>query len=260
YDYGKVIFDMAMKRSLIEICELAVNEVYDSTPENSGIDELEKIENKLYSLASNGINEKNFISLKNHIFSSMESINNAMQNSDKVSGISTGLIDLDQIISGFHNSDLVIMAGRPGMGKTAFALNFAYSACKTMLKKHGENKTPKPVVGFFSLEMSSEQLANRMLSMASKIDSINLRNGVIKEEEYNRLKIASEELAEMPIFIDDTAGLTINAIRTRARKLKRKYNLSIIFIDYLQLIRTNNKSENRVLEVSEITQGLKNLA
>jgi replicative DNA helicase len=244
---------------LIQIGENIVNTAYDSTLENTGAEQLEMAESKLYQLASEGINEKSFVSIKEHVASSLDSINRAMKNSDHVTGISTGLIDLDTKLSGFHNSDLVIIAGRPGMGKTAFAINFAFNACRSLLKKT-EPDLPKPSVGFFSLEMSSEQLSTRLLSMLTKVDSSLLRSGKVNEEHYNDLRRAATELAQMPFFIDDTPALTISAVRTRARKLKRKHNLGILFIDYLQLLRGSNKSENRVIEVSEITQGLKALA
>jgi replicative DNA helicase len=258
-DYGKIIFDLAIKRNLIQIGEETVNIAYDSTLELSGSEQLETAETKLYKLASEGINEKSFLHIKEHVALSLDSINRAMKNSDHVTGISTGISDLDKKLSGFHNSDLVIIAGRPGMGKTAFAINFAFNACKSLLKKTDLDK-PKPSVGFFSLEMSSEQLSTRLLSMLTKIDSTLLRSGKVNEEHYNDLRRAAADLAEMQIFIDDTPALTISAVRTRARKLKRKHNLGIIFIDYLQLLRGSNKSENRVVEVSEITQGLKALA
>lgn len=259
YDYGKIIFDLAMKRSLIQIGEDIVNDAYDSTLEVSGPEQLESAEVKLYNLASEGVNEKSFIAIGEHVSASLESINRAIKNSDHVTGISTGLVDLDKKLSGFHNSDLIIVAGRPGMGKTAFAINFAFNACKALLKKAGTDKQ-KLSVGFFSLEMSSEQISTRLLSMMTKIDSTNLRTGQVNEEHYNDLRKAAAELSQMPFFIDDTPALTISAIRTRARKLKRKHNLGIIFIDYLQLIRGSTKSENRVLEITEITQGLKALA
>jgi replicative DNA helicase len=259
HDYGKIIFDLAVKRNLIQIGEDIVNSAYNSTLENSGPDQLEMAESKLYELASEGLNEKSFVAIKDHITLSLESINRAMKNSDHVTGISTGLRDLDTKLSGFHNSDLVIIAARPSMGKTAFAINFAFNACKALLAKADPDK-PKPSVGFFSLEMSSEQLATRLLSMMTKIDSSALRSGKVNEEHYNDLRKAAMEMAEMPFFIDDTPALSISAVRTRARKLKRKHNLGILFIDYLQLLRGTNKSENRVLEISEITQGLKAIA
>ena len=258
-EYGKIIYDLALKRNLIAIGENIVNSAYDSTLEQEAIQQLELAESKLYALASEGVNEKNFVQMAQPVSESLESINRAMKTTGHVTGISTGLIDLDHKLSGFQNSDLVIVAGRPSMGKTAFAINFAFNACKALKEKSKKDEKPLSV-GFFSLEMSSEQLATRLLSMITRIDSTQLRNGKVNEEHYNQLRKSAAELADMSFFIDDTPALSIAAIRTRARKLKRKHNLGIIFIDYLQLIRASGTANNRVLEVSEITQGLKALA
>ena len=258
-DYGRIIYDLAIKRNLIHIGEDIVNNSYNSTLEQSAEEQLELAETQLYHLASKGMYEKGFVSMKHTVADALSSINRAMKNSDHITGISTGLADLDAKLSGFQNSDLIIVAGRPSMGKTAFAMNFAFNACKALAKKSKDGETI-PAVGFFSLEMSSEQLASRLLSMMARVDSTNLRNGKVNEEHYNDLRKAAAELAEIPFFIDDTPALTIAAVRTRARKLKRKNNLGIIFVDYLQLLRGSGKSDNRVLEISEITQGLKAIA
>ena len=258
-DYGKIIYDSAIKRELITIGEEIVNDAYNSTLEQEANSQLETAENKLFHLASEGTKERGFVSVRESIIESLSSINRAMKNSDHITGISTGMIDLDSKLSGFQNSDLVIIAGRPSMGKTAFAINFAFNACKALQKKAGDTEKP-PAVGFFSLEMSSEQLASRLLSMMAKVDSTNLRSGKVSEEHYNDLRKAAAELSAMPFYIDDTPALSISAIRSRARKLKRKHNLGIIFIDYLQLLKGSSRSENRVLEITEITQGLKAIA
>ncbi|KAJ6644811.1 Replicative DNA helicase [Pseudolycoriella hygida] len=259
-DYGKIIYDLAIRRNLIKIGEEVVNSAYDSSLEYDSIQQIEDAEGKLYNLASEGINDKSFVKIGVSLAESLASINRAMKNSKHVIGISTGLIDLDHILSGFHNSDLVIIAGRPSMGKTAFSINLAVNACKAMLLNDNEQgKEDKPVgpksVGFFSLEMSSEQLSTRILSMFTEINSSALRSGHVAEEQYNRLRKEVLTLTNLPFFIDDTPALSIAAIRTRARKMKRKNNL-----DYLQLIRGISKLENRVHEVSEITQGLKAIA
>ncbi|MCP5369427.1 MAG: replicative DNA helicase [Rickettsiaceae bacterium] len=258
-DYGKIIYDLALKRNLIQIGEEIVNNAYDTSIAKEAMVQLEQAESKLYELASEGVNEKNFVPIMQSVTNSIESINRAMKTTGHVTGVSSGLIDLDHKLSGFQNSDLIIIAGRPSMGKTAFAMNFAFNACKSLAEKTQNNEKPASV-GFFSLEMSSEQLATRLLSMMTKIDSTQLRNGKINEEHYNHLRKAASELAEMPFYIDDTPALSIAAVRTRARKMKRKHNLGIIFIDYLQLLRAVSSSNNRVLEISEITQGLKALA
>lgn len=257
-DYGRIIYDLAVRRNLIQIGEEVVNNAYDSSLEYDASQQIEHAEGKLYNLASEGINDKSFVKIAVSLSESLANINRAMKNSNHVIGISTGLIDLDRELSGFHNSDLVVIAARPSMGKTAFAINLAINACNYMRLKNKEQEKDKSV-GFFSLEMSSEQLATRILSMHTNIDSSALRSGHVTEENYNRLRREIITL-DLPFFIDDTPALSIAAIRTRARKMKRKHNLGILFIDYLQLIRGINKSDNRVNEISEITQGLKAIA
>ncbi len=259
-DYGKIIYDLAIRRNLIKIGEDVVNDAYDSTLEYDSTQQIEHAESKLYHLASEGINDKSFVKVSLSLTESLASINRAMKNSKHVIGTSTGFLDLDQKLSGFHNSDLVIIAGRPSMGKTAFAINLAVNACKALLLKNTEEETQPQSVGFFSLEMSSEQLTTRLLSMYTEIDSSALRSGFVNEEQYNLLRKEVINLSSLPFFIDDTPALSIGAIRTRARKMKRKHNLGILFIDYLQLIRGITKSDNRVNEISEITQGLKAIA
>lgn len=257
-DYGRIIYDLAIRRNLIQIGEEVVNNAYDSSLEYDASQQIEHAEGKLYNLASEGINDKSFVKIAVSLSESLANIDRAMKNSNHVIGISTGLIDLDRELSGFHNSDLVVIAARPSMGKTAFAINLAINACNSMKLKNKEQEKDQSV-GFFSLEMSSEQLATRILSMHTNIDSSALRSGHVTEENYNRLRREIIAL-DIPFFIDDTPSLSIAAIRTRARKMKRKHNLGILFIDYLQLIRGINKSDNRVNEISEITQGLKAIA
>ncbi|WP_064428915.1 replicative DNA helicase [Rickettsia sp. Tenjiku01] len=259
-DYGKIIYDLAIKRNLINIGEEVVNNAYNSSLEVEAKEQIEHAEAKLYDLASEGLNEKSFTKIGISISESLASINRAMKNNDHIIGISTGLIDLDNKLCGFHNSDLIILAGRPSMGKTAFAINLALNACNNMRLKNIRDNQEIQSVGFFSLEMSSEQLTTRLLSMCAEIDSTSLRTGILGEEKYNRLRKEANTLSELQFFIDDTPALSISAIRTRARRMKRKHNLGILFIDYLQLIRGVSKSENRVSEISEITQGLKAIA
>jgi replicative DNA helicase len=258
-DYGRIIYDLALKRELIKAGENIVNSAYDSSIEHDANKQIEQAENILYNLATKGIGEKGFVQIKDPISESLVSINRAIKNADHVIGISTGLIELDMTLSGFHNSDLVIIAARPSMGKTAFSLNLAINACNSLKLKNQNSENPMSV-GFFSLEMSSEQLASRILSMHTGIDSSDLRSGNVREERYNTLRKAASELTELPFFVDDTPALSISAIRTRARKLKRKHNLGILFIDYLQLITGANHYDSRVREVTEITQSLKAIA
>ena len=259
-DYGKIIYDLAIKRNLINIGEEVVNNAYNSSLEVEAKEQIEHAEAKLYNLASKGLNEKSFTKIGISISESLANINRAMKNNDHVIGISTGLIDLDNKLFGFHNSDLIILAGRPSMGKTAFAINLALNACNNMRLKNIRDNQEIQSVGFFSLEMSSEQLTTRLLSMCAEIDSTSLRTGVLGEEKYNRLRKEANTLSELQFFIDDTPALSITTIRTRARRMKRQHNLGILFIDYLQLIRGVSKAENRVSEIAEITQGLKAIA
>ena len=261
FDYAKIIFDLAKKRILIKYGEEIVNKAYESGLDNSAFDQIEKAESELFLLATEGHSQKDFVSLGKSIESSVETINKAMKSTSHVTGISTGYKKLDDNLSGFHGSDLVVIAARPSMGKTAFAINLALEAYKALLKTNEGDESNQPSVGIFSLEMSAEQLSTRMLSMLSEINSSALRSGKLNEQQYNKVRKKAEELAKKQIYIDDTPSLSISAIRTRARRMKRRHNLSILFIDYLQLIRgSNSKSENRVQEVSEITQGLKAIA
>lgn len=259
YDYGRIIYELALKRDLIKIGEEVVNTAYNSTLEHTALSQIECAENKLFHLATEGLSERSFLKVQESVSESLTKINRAMKSQDHVIGISSGLLDLDNKLSGFHDSDLIILAGRPSMGKTAFAINLAINTCKSMQEKLKDQTTP-PAVGFFSLEMSSEQLSTRLLSMMTNIDSSALRAGKVREESYNALCQAAAEISALPIFIDDTPALSISAIRTRARKLKRKHNLGILFIDYLQLIKGSGHYDNRVVEISEITQGLKAIA
>jgi replicative DNA helicase len=259
-EYARIVHDLAIKRSLIIIGENIVNEAYSSGIDNGASEQIEQAEQHLFNLASEGIVDRGYMHMKESINLSLDMINLAMQSDDHITGTSTSLVDLDKKLSGLHKSDLIILAGRPSMGKTAIALNLAINSCKELVKKHKIEDGPMPSVGFFSLEMSSEQLTTRILSMHTSIDSSSLRSGRVGEEHYNQLRNEANELSKLPFFLDDTPALTISAIRTRARRMKRKHNLSVLYIDYLQLIRGSGSSENRVQEISEITQGLKSLA
>ena len=261
-NYAKIIFDLAGKRNLINFGENVANIAYNSGLDSSATEQIEKAESDLYKIATKGSVEKDFINISSSIESSVINIDKAMNSSSHITGISTGFKKLDDNLSGFHNSDLIVIAARPSMGKTAFAINLAIEAVKHFQKiKDVDGAIIKPSVGLVSLEMSSEQLSTRMLSMLSQINSSALRTGKLNEEQYNRLREKSVELSNMNLFIDDTAALTIGAIRARARRMKRKHNLSLLIVDYLQLIRgSNTRSESRVLEISEITQGLKAIA
>lgn len=271
-DYGRTIYDLAIRRDLIDIGEEIVNEAFDNEIEVTAHQQIEEAEQKLYNLAVNDSeSNKGFLQLKKPLTDAINKAQMAFQNKGKVSGIATEFIDMDELLGGLQNSDLIILAGRPSMGKTALAVNLALNCCRVLSKNHDlqknnkseENPDAKPgAVGFFSLEMSSEQLASRMISMSSGLSSAKLRTGHIEEDEFVGVVQAAKELQNLPCFIDDTPSLTISSLRTRARRLKRKHNCAILFIDYLQLLRASagSKDQNRVQEISEITQGLKAIA
>jgi replicative DNA helicase len=263
-DYAEIIYDLALRRKLIGLGEEMLDKSYNSNLENLKTKEIiESTENSLFKLAMTGYVEKDFQSLKDVSDNSIKNIFRAyeLHKSNQVVGVSTGFLDLDAKLGGFQNSDLIILAGRPGMGKTAFAINLALSAAEKFFQTSATStKGTSKSVGIFSLEMSAEQLATRMISMHTSIDSLKLRSGNFRHEQHMNISSAAIHLGKLPFFIDDTAGITISAIRTRARKMYRQHNLGLIVIDYLQLIQSTGVSENRVLEVSEITKNLKILA
>ena len=263
-DYAEIIYDLAMRRQLIKLGEEMLDKTYNSSLQNLRTKEIiESAEHDLFKLATYGYIERGFLPLKNIAQDSLSSIFRAyeMYNTNQVVGISTGFSDLDGKLGGFQNSDLIILAARPGMGKTAFAINLAQTAAEQFLKEHKlDNNKLLKAVGIFSLEMSSEQLAARMISMQTNINSLKLRSGNFHHADHMVISGAGEYLGQLPIFIDDTPGVTISAIRSRARKIYRKNNLGLIIIDYLQLIQSTGNHDNRVLEVSEITKSLKILA
>ena len=187
----------------------------------------------------------------------------AHRSDGKVAGVSTGLTDIDTIIGGLHQSDLVILAGRPSMGKTALATNIAFNAAYDRYKRDDNNSAENSagaVVGFFSLEMSAEQLAARILSEQTEIASDKIRKGLLTNEEFDKLVVASQTLHNLPIYIDDTPALSVGMLRTRARRLKREHDLGLVVVDYLQLMESAGKSDNRVQEIASITRGLKTIA
>jgi len=256
-DYGKVVYDLSLKRNLIAIGEQIVNEAYESTLSVGGDEQLEKAENRIFQLADKGLNEKEFLSLHEAGKIAVEQIEKTIKQGNTPTGVTSGIDALDYNLWGFQNSDLIIIAGRPSMGKTAFAVNFAYNACKSFLR--GENKNKVRSVLFFSLEMSSDQLAMRMLHKIARLNVKALKSGKFGEEDYSLLRKTLQGFEELPFHIDDTPALSITAFKRKARKMYRKHNAGIIFVDYLQLMKGTSK-ENRMSEITEITQGLKALA
>ena len=265
--YGQVIFDLAVKRELILIGEDVVNTAYDGEVEEDSSAQIEQAEQRLFSLSETGRSEGGFRAFRSALTEAIEAADAAFKRDGKLTGVSSGLRDLDQKLGGLHASDLIILAGRPAMGKTALATNIAFNAAAlamdSMQRDAEGNLKPGEgaVVGFFSLEMSAEQLATRILAEQVETASDKLRRGQLDQGAFDRIVQVSQRLEQMPLYIDDTPALTISALRTRARRLKRTHGLGAVVVDYLQLLRPASRSnDNRVQEISEITQGLKALA
>ena len=263
-EYGKNIYDLHLKRQLIELGEQLVNRAYTPEVDDPAIIQIENAEQTLYDLATTGEIEGGFQDFKSTVISAIEVAEIAHKRDGQLSGVSTGLRDLDQIMGGLHPSDLIILAARPSMGKTALATNIAFNAAydyKVETDNNGEKTViDGAVVGFFSLEMSAEQLAARILSEQAQIASDKMRRGTLTNTEFDKLVVASQQLHQLPIFIDDTPALSVSALRTRARRLKRNEGLGLVVVDYLQLMDGSSRTDNRVQEISEITRGLKTLA
>ena len=258
-EYGRLVYDLHLKRALISLGEDVVNRAFGGEVDESATQQIEQAEQGLYDLAVSGEYEGGFQPFREAVTHAIKMAETAHKRDGGLAGVTTGFLDLDQLLGGLHPSDLVILAGRPSMGKTALATNIAYHAAKSFAETEGREGA---VVGFFSLEMSAEQLASRILSEQSNVSSDRMRKGELSKEEFTVLVAASQTLHGIPIFIDDTPALTVSALRTRSRRLKRQHNLGLIVVDYLQLIGSNNTSRNdgRVQEVAEITRGLKALA
>ncbi|MFQ5784742.1 MAG: replicative DNA helicase [Alphaproteobacteria bacterium] len=265
-DYGRTVHDLYLRRELIRLGEDVVNTAYDHRVDALARDQIEEAEQHLFNLAEEGEYDGGFAPLNSSLASAVSTMESAYKRDGGLTGVSTGLIGLDDLLGGLHASDLVILAGRPSMGKTALATNIAFHAAKhhrTEVDDDGETNTVEgAVVGFFSLEMSSEQLAFRLLSEETRISSEKLRRGLLSSDDFQKVVLASQGLARIPFFIDDTPALSVAALRTRARRLKRTHRLSLVVVDYLQLMRPSGRTryDNRVTEIAEITQGLKALA
>ncbi|MGI9523564.1 MAG: replicative DNA helicase [Hyphomicrobiaceae bacterium] len=264
-DYGQTIHDLAVRRSLITLGEDLVNTAYDSPVDMPPEEQIQSAEAGLYKLAETGKYGQGFVTFQDALIQSVDMANSAYQRDGHLSGISTGLSDLDNRLGGLQSSDLIVLAGRPSMGKTALATNIAYNVAKayrTEPQSDGTNTVVDgAVVGFFSLEMSAEQLATRVLSEQSEIASEKIRRGMITEDDFRRLVEVSQVMRQAPLFIDQTGGISIAQLAARARKLKRQHGLGLIIVDYLQLLSGGKRSgEGRVQEITEITTGLKALA
>ncbi len=264
--FGQVVHDLYLRRQLIDIGETVVNGAFGSGDvEETALSQIEVAEKKLYDLASTGQTEGGFKAFRVALTEATVAAEAAYHRVGQLTGVASGLFQLDQLLGGLHRSDLIILAGRPSMGKTALATNIAFNAARAYKEEIVEGR-PKvvdgAVVGFFSLEMSSEQLATRMLAEQAEVSSEKIRKGEMISSDFDRVLSVSHELEHLNFFIDDTPALSIAALRTRARRLKRTHGLGLLVVDYLQLLSPSgkNRQDNRVQEVSEITRGLKTLA
>ena len=261
-DYGRTIHDLYLRRQLIGLGEDMVNDAFDHDLDKPATEQIESAEQKLYNLVESGAVEGGFQSFSHALTGAVVMAEMARKRDSHISGVATGLVGLDNLLGGLQKSDLVILAGRPSMGKTALATNIGYNAANLFRRSGNSEAEGGAVVGFFSLEMSREQLATRILADRSKVASDKIRRGMINDRQFDQIMQASAELHSIPFFIDDTPALSVSQLRTRARRLKRQEDLGLIIVDYLQLMRPSPgaKTENRVQEVSDITRGLKAIA
>ncbi|WP_346897812.1 replicative DNA helicase [uncultured Roseibium sp.] len=264
-DYGRTIYDLALRRNLIRIGEDMVNIAFDAPIDVPPSQQIDDAERRLFELAETGRNEGGFVSFSDALTETIEMAHAAYNREGALSGISTGLIDLDRLMGGLQPSDLIVLAGRPAMGKTSLATNIAYNiaqAYQAEEKPDGSIKTVNGgVVGFFSLEMSAEQLATRIISEQTEISSSKIRRGDISEADFEKLAAAAQHMQTVPLHVDQTGGISIASLVARARRLKRQRGLDMIVVDYIQLLSGSQKNAgNRVQEITEITTGLKALA
>jgi replicative DNA helicase len=265
-DYGRTVYDLSIRRDLIAIGEEMVNVAYDAPVEATPQSHIEGAERRLYELAETGRYDTGFQRFAQALTTAVDMAAHAYQRDGSLSGLATGLTDLDARMGGLQPSDLIILAGRPGMGKTALATNIAYNVAKAWSGEHrtdGHMATVNGgIVGFFSLEMSAEQLATRIISEQTGIPSNKIRRGAIDERDFEKIKDVSIELQNLPFYVDETGGLSIGQLAARARRLKRQRGLDLLVIDYVQLLQGTSRrsSENRVQEITEITTRLKALA
>ena len=257
-DYAQHIFDMYLRRQLIELGQVLVEDVQKITLDGpTPTEHIEAVEHKLFSLTQWGT-DRGPIPFGHALDQAISMAETAYKRDSRIVGVSTGFTDMDKLLGGLHPSDLIIIAGRPSMGKTALATNMAFSAAAAQLKSPDGDGA---AVAFFSLEMSANQLAMRLLGQETGISSDRIRRGAIEQSHFPAFVEVSRKLHGLPLFIDDTPALTIAGLLTRCRRLKRKEKIGLVLIDYLQLLSSGRSGgENRVQELSEITRGLKALA
>ena len=265
--YGRTVHDLHLRRELITIGQDVVAEAFQHDLDDPAVTQIERAESKLFELATTGQAEGGFRPFASALTEAIVSAEAAFKRDGKTVGVATGFTDLDRKLGGLHPSDLIILAGRPSMGKSSLATNIAFNAAKAYRGVRGPDgrmvAEDGAVIGFFSLEMSAEQLATRILAEESGVSSDRIRRGEVRREDFDKFVAASQHLAAVPLYLDDTPALSVAALRTRARRLKRQQGLGLIVVDYLQLMRPsvqNRVMENRVQEVSDITRGLKAIA
>ncbi len=263
--YAKIVYDLHVKRNLLSIGHNIIQETTNNNENLDGENLIENAENDLYLLSQTGNNERNFYKFGEALGNAVNIISEAYKRDGKIAGIPTGFKDLDKKLGGLHNSDLIIIAGRPSMGKTALGTNIAFNCAIKYKEEIDENNVKKLTdggkVAFFSLEMSSEQLATRILAEQSKISSDKMRKAELSKNDFTKIAKVSSDLEDLNFIIDDNPVLTIPTLRARARRLKRLHNINLIIIDYLQLMSgSSQKNDGRVQEISEITRGLKSVA
>jgi len=258
-DYAKIIHEMYLRRELVQISDKLSSDTLNANSQEQNAESIiEGTEKSLFDLAERGSFTQSFLKFNEALDQTIQMATLAMKSDQGIVGVPTGLTDLDEKLGGLHKSDLIILAGRPGMGKTALATNIAYHASQNLMARQ-----EKSSIAFFSLEMSSEQLSTRILSEQARIKSDDIRRGKVTENEINRYIETSRNIYNLPLYIDETPAITISTLSNRARRIKRLFGLSLVVVDYIQLMRapsSNNRNDNRVQEVSEITQGLKALA
>ncbi|MFZ9394504.1 MAG: replicative DNA helicase [Erythrobacter sp.] len=262
-ELAQQIYDLALLRELVSVGRRLVEGALDTSDEVSPMERISEAEAQLYQVADGAATGSEAATFRSAALTAIKMAEAAMNSGGGLSGKTTGLDVIDRKTSGLHNSDLIILAGRPGMGKTSLATNIAFNCAEEHLKWQrdgGEFNYGAPVA-FFSLEMSADQLATRILAEQAEISSEALRSGKLTRDEFQKLSFASQQLAELPLYIDDTPALTIAALRSRARRLKRRHDIGLIVVDYLQLLQGSGRAnDNRVNEISEISRGLKTLA
>ena len=255
-EYSRIIYDMFVRRELVKISENTIDSAKQNDLAVNGQNIIENSERLLFDLAEKGSFNSSLVKFDEAMKQTIEMATTAYKNDEGIVGVPTGLTELDDRLGGLHNSDLIIIAGRPSMGKTALATNIAFYAAENLQKKG-----KKSSVAFFSLEMSSEQLSTRILAEQSRIKSNDIRRGKISEDQFDKFIETSKNISELPLYIDETPAISIAAMSNRARRIKRLFGLDMIIVDYIQLMTGSiNNRDGRVQEISQITQGLKAIA